>query len=300
MSTTPTATVAPDSPESLTSPKIEAPAPAAPPVTNTHNAEAEQVVGREPIHMPPGKEEALQDTAVGAEAAAAAATLGAEASAPVVEMPKPHPLPPTHEALAHALMAVANHLHANAGPLVTPPKPALVVEPEVFKKAEQNIATFIGSKIASKDLTKGLVLTLGNEIDHNDPNLTDVTLAFSGPMVAPNISEMHKELMDVLRGHPEIGPIFGREHTANTYYDHTGDATLHLNIPAMSTEQYVKLMNALAAPAVAAMIPVAHDEMPEKTDALTAQVAQAAATTVSNVMPDGRVSGLHMQLAPTV
>ena len=174
------------------------------------------ITAREPIHAPEHREEAAQAVdAAKVAAPAAAATAPAPETTPVAQ------------------------------------PASRVVTSEEFAKAEAALASYVGSKIDAK-LTKGLILSVGNDIHKGKPEVTDLNLVFSGPEVAANFAELHNELMNAFS---QLGGEPFKSHTIHK--DEVAGATVfRMTIANVPTEQYVKLVQDFASHGVHAVKPV--------------------------------------------
>ncbi len=159
--------------------------------------------------------------------------------------------------------ATAAPEHVAAKPAIELPKPSvpLVVHPDTFKKAEENLAAYVGSKM-NRELTEGLTLTLSNHLSakHDGAEVgTDLKLSFTSALVEPNFAEMSRELMAALQLHPAIAASLSPSNALTIDRGHKEPA-LHLHLPNLTAEGYASLIQTLAAetPVVAHHAPAVH------------------------------------------
>ncbi len=127
---------------------------------------------------------------------------------------------------------------------LVPSSAHLVVMPNVLKKAEENLASYLGSVIQPASLTEGLVLTLSGAAVKG---ATDVKLCLDGPMVGANAALLGGQVVAALKSLPVFAPLFDGSHTPHAQSPQGLPTMVHVHIPQLSIAQYAQLIQSLAA-----------------------------------------------------
>jgi hypothetical protein len=120
----------------------------------------------------------------------------------------------------------------------------LVVRPDVLKRAEENLARYLGTVIQPSSLTEGLVLTLSGAAVKG---ATDVKLCLDGPMVGANAALLGGQVVEALKTLPATAALFGSQHVPHAQSPKDLPTMVHVHIPQLTIAQYAQLIQSLAA-----------------------------------------------------
>lgn len=148
-----------------------------------------------------------------------------------------------------------------------------VIMPDEYSKAQANLAVFVGQhldpQLLLKDVTKPsspendrpLLMTFSNMLsDSPEGKLggTDLQLCFKGEMIEANFAEMQREIIRTLQVHPVISQIIKEHPTLQMEQvpNEEQGQMMHLHLPNLTSEQYAKVIRALAKDSHLAVPPV--------------------------------------------